>query len=636
MAEENPEFFNLKFNKYEPPIFKEVKDGSLVLYGKNANDLYPDYLIDLYNKSTNHAAAVNAKIRYTVGGGWVVDSSVMSLENQAIYINYIKVVNESGDSLNDLTQKLAIDYYLQGAFAIEVIFGKTGKKWAGLNFVPISLVRALKVSENEVKYCYLPNWKGITKYDNAKTKDGFKEWYPFGSDKGSGSQLLYYRNFRPNKNGETDVYAQPSYTASIPWIEVDSRTGVFHLNNIRHNFTVGSLLNLFNGDPTPERRAQILAELKNHFAGENAEETGGVMVAFNKPGTTPATLDRLSAGDQDKLYLQVAEFARTGIFTAHNIPQSIMSIPVTGVMFSRDQINSDFEFFNNTLITPIRVGVFERTINFLMQYNGLQPLFRLKPVSVFQTGDNSSDENAKIIQALNSLAPSFANKVLDSMTTDEIRALVGLEPKVVSTTTKTNIQEFSQAQDIETLFTFDLAVTEEGELFTDEYYRTLHMAKVLDIKLTDFDADMLSVIQKNPTISLDALAIGLKKPTEKVQASLNRLIESGALVGSLGNLKISKVANNTIKEEDIALDIQVRYFYEGPNDSKTRDWCKERLANQPKNGYTFEQLQALKPSDANYDGNNFNNRGGFWTRKNTNDTTTYCRHKWVAKSVRIK
>jgi hypothetical protein len=55
-----------------------------------------------------------------------------------------------------------------------------------------------------------------------------------------------------------------------------------------------------------------------------------------------------------------------------------------------------------------------------------------------------------------------------------------------------------------------------------------------------------------------------------------------------------------------------------------------------KQGYTFAELQSLKASEANYDGNNFNNRGGFWTRKGTNETTTFCRHKWVAKSVRIK
>lgn len=629
---------NFKFNRYEPPIFKEVKDGELVLYGRNPNDLYPDFLIDLYNKSTNHAAAINAKFRYTFGGGWIVDAKVMSLEDRAIYENKLKVINKAGDSLNDLCGKIGIDYYIHGAFAIEVIYAKTGNKWAELNFVPISGVRALKLKDGEVKYCYLPNWRGVSKYESAKDKEGFKEWYPFGSDKGGNSELFYYRNFRPVKSGESDVYAQPTYMAAIPWIDLDSRTGTFHLNNLRNNFSVGSILNLFNGEPTPERKDQIIKELKAHFAGENAEETGGVMVAFNKPGSTPATMDRLSAGDQDKLYLQVAEFARTGIFTAHNIPQSIMSIPVDGVVFSKDDIEKDFEFYNNTYIKPIRVNVFERTINYLMSFNGLKPLFRLKPVTLFQISDVIDEDKSKTLQAINNLAPHVAAKVLENLSKEQILGLVGIEPQLTTTTTTTNIQEFNQAEEIEMFFSFDLAVDEEGKLFTDSYYKNLHFAKILDIDLSEFDADMLSIIQKNPEISIEALAVALKKDEAKVQERLNRLIDNNALSGSLGNLKITKVANNTIKAEDIVLDIQVRYFYEGPDDSRTRTWCKDMLerSRSRKNGFTFAELQAIEPSDANYDGNNFNNRGGFWTRKGGGETTTYCRHKWVAKSVRVK
>ena len=634
---ENSQVLNFKFNRYDPPIFKEVKDGELVIYGRNPNDLFPDFLIDLYNKSSNHSAAINAKYRYTFGGGWVAHTKVMTLSDRAIYSEKINNINQAGDSLNDLTEKIGIDYYIHGSFAIEVIYGKTGKKWTDLNFVPISGIRALKLKDGLIKYCYLPNWKGVSKYDVAKDKEGFKEWWPFGSDKGGESQLFYFRNSRPIKSGESDVYAQPSYIAALPWIDLDSRTGVFHLNNLRNNFSVGSMLNLFNGEPTPERKDQIIKELKAHFAGENAEETGGVMVSFNKPGSTPATMDRMSAGDQDKLYLQVSEFARTGIFTVHNIPQSLMSIP-TDNAFSKDDIQKDFDFFNNTYVKPIRENVFERSINYLMSFNGLNPLFKLKPVTLFPIGEGMDEDKANTLQTINALSPLLAAKVLESLTKEQILGLVGIEPIASVTTVRSDIQEFSEVGEMETFFSFDLAVDGDGNLFTDSYYKNLHFAKILDIDLSDFDADMLSVIQKNPEISLEALSVGLKKPIDKVEVRLQRLIDNGALSGSIGSLKITKVANNTVKEEDIALDLQVRYFYEGPDDSRTRTWCKDMLdkSNAKKNGYTFAELQLLTPSEANYDGNNFNNRGGFWTRKGTNETTTYCRHKWTAKSVRIK
>jgi hypothetical protein len=57
----------------------------------------------------------------------------------------------------------------------------------------------------------------------------------------------------------------------------------------------------------------------------------------------------------------------------------------------------------------------------------------------------------------------------------------------------------------------------------------------------------------------------------------------------------------------------VRWTYFGPNDTRTRDICKQTILNEPAEGYTEEEVNNLKTS--------FGIRGGF-----------NCRHSWTLKA----
>ena len=82
MNKDNILIFN--FDAHKPPVFKEAKGKDYVLYGsdKQWKNRYPDYLIDLYNRSSKHNTIVNGKTNYISGRGWVIDDTVTKLEDR--------------------------------------------------------------------------------------------------------------------------------------------------------------------------------------------------------------------------------------------------------------------------------------------------------------------------------------------------------------------------------------------------------------------------------------------------------------------------------------------------------------------------------------------------------------------------
>ena len=64
MNKENILIFNFEANK--PPVFKEERGKDYIVYGTESpwKNLYPDYLVELYNTSGKHNSIINGKTNY--------------------------------------------------------------------------------------------------------------------------------------------------------------------------------------------------------------------------------------------------------------------------------------------------------------------------------------------------------------------------------------------------------------------------------------------------------------------------------------------------------------------------------------------------------------------------------------------
>jgi len=84
-------FIILNFAEARQPEYKEKKGQGYMEFGE-MND-YPNYLLDLYNKSAKHNAIINGKTNYIYGGGLITDDKTSSVTQKAVtnkFINKLK------------------------------------------------------------------------------------------------------------------------------------------------------------------------------------------------------------------------------------------------------------------------------------------------------------------------------------------------------------------------------------------------------------------------------------------------------------------------------------------------------------------------------------------------------------------
>jgi len=101
----------VQFAEAKQPDYREKKGEGYMQYG-DRND-YPQYLVELFNKSAKHNAIVRNKVHYIIGNGWVG-----SEESKP----FIDSPNRS-ESLDDLSRKVSLDIELFGGAYLEVIWG---------------------------------------------------------------------------------------------------------------------------------------------------------------------------------------------------------------------------------------------------------------------------------------------------------------------------------------------------------------------------------------------------------------------------------------------------------------------------------------------------------------------------------
>lgn len=624
------DFLRIAFASSDPPVFKEPKDGELVLYGdpKDAEP-YPDYLIDLSSKSARHSAMLKSKVRYICGNGWSIDEFQRSITEIAKIQN---LINWKGDdSFQEFTEKIVTDREYFGAFAIECIWNKTHTKIERIAHLPLALLRAVKKGDT-YNFCYLPDWKKIKNYNVAKEKEGFKEFEQLGAGKG-GSEILYVTNSRPQKSGETNVYGRPSYEGAIKLIEADGEIANFRLNNVKNGFWASKMIVFKNGVPTVEEQRNIKDKIVREHTG--SDKAGTFVLAFIDGDNAPEIVE-LSPGELDKLFIDMDKAIETTIGTAHSITNpALMGVATPGSLGQINDVTASYELFYNTYVVPAQRQV-EDAINYIYSFNDINADLKLKKVGIFQT---SSSEN-NVLSSLNSLSPLVATKVLEAMSAEEIRDLVGLKTAKFEKQQEEdyvleqlyNIGTPSDEEEI--LEEFELEKDAEGNYCKDEFYTDKYKQKFAS-EFSKLERDILGIVRSNPKATAKDISSALKQSEVDVQKVMGEMMSAGHLVGDIGNLKISESALKTIATEDLDIKIGVKYRYDGPQDSRNREFCAKLLRLDKL--YTRAELDAIKPSPNAPDEkfSVFDYRGGFWRHKD-GEITPYCRHRWLATAVRIK
>jgi len=376
------------------PEFKVQVNRDWVPYGEN--NLFPDELVNLFNKSGIHNAIIESKTRMMCGDGIVQDAPEEEWSDKTQM--FIDMCNPY-DSMTEVYKKCAMDYELYGLAYIEVIWGKGRKNIAEIYHLDASKVRWGKRDKGRIKtYYYSEDW-------NSYRKENYKpiEIPIFDQKATSARQIVPIVRYTPALN----YYSFPDYIAGAKWIEIDTEIANFHFNNLKNGMAPSVFFGFPVGETTNEERETIERKIKEKYTGTN--QAGKFILAFyDAEGDKKPEVTILDQTNADKQYDLLNRTTLQQILVAHKVVnENLVGISTPGKLGSSEEVLSNYELYFNTVVKPEQQSVLD-PFKKIMLVNGYNDIMIL--------------EN----QPINT---DFSENIMSQiLTQDEMREILGYEP----------------------------------------------------------------------------------------------------------------------------------------------------------------------------------------------------------------
>jgi hypothetical protein len=660
----------LKFDQVPLPIFKELKSKEFIYYGEK-ND-YPEYLLRLYNNSAKHNAIITGKVDYTCGSGWEVKGD--SLIDRAKVYGIIDSINSTKESLNELTFKLSTDLFLFGGYYLQIIWSKATGEIAELYHIDYSKVRT---NADNTLFFVSDEW---IKNGSTNSRPQYETFPAFDPNNRTGTQILYFKEYRAGLN----TYSLPDYRGSINYIELDISVSEYHLNSINNGLFSSKLINFPNGIVSEEEEARIEKMMNNKFAG--SKNAGKFMLSFTDGGDKKPEVIDLSGTELDKHFDLLNKTIQQEIFAGAKITSPMLfGIKTEGQLGGRNELREASELFQNTYINAKQRSI-EQIINYVYSFNDITAYLCLKEIEpiAFEFSEtvitqNMTQEEIRerlslppiekteaagsqdIINALNSLSPLIATKVVESMDINELRQLIGLAPKV-DIKTPEEVSQTPPPAIVETIatecnhhehFKDDVIIKMfEGKGKSKDNYHVIHSDKMnfsddlkselfAEYNLTNIQQLIIEQIKNNPLITKTEISEIAKLPLVVVDENLKALIKSGAVKESTKNVggqkqierSLSKDLTKQIRSAPQISQYEILYSYEErpnvpPAISGSRPLCQKLYSSN-----LFFTRKEIEDISRQLGYSVFLLCGGYYHNPNTGITTPYCRHFWQRNVV---
>lgn len=342
------------------PIYREkVTRGGWVSYGDD--NLYPEYLLSLQNRSAKHNSILQRKALMLGGNGW--DKELIKDEQSAIKF-FNNIYND--DNLDQILYKVGYDLELFGSFSLEIIYSKDGTKISEVNYLPVNKVR---LSECEKYIYYSDDWSNTKKYPPIK-KPKFDPSNP------TQAQILYVREYRPG----VEYYGIPDYISVVNWVELEYEISLYHLNQVKNGFHPSMIINFSNGVPSDDEINDTVKQMQNDFQG--AMKAGKVMFLFSDGKERAVEVTPVQLNNSDERFIELNKEITQGILTGHNVVNpNAFGISVPGSLGGKNEILESIQLFQATYIEP-KMRFLEGIFNRLSQFNDIVSPFVINPYKI--------------------------------------------------------------------------------------------------------------------------------------------------------------------------------------------------------------------------------------------------------------
>jgi hypothetical protein len=367
-----------------------------------SDDLYPQLLNQMYYTSPLHGAIVDYKTNAAVGGGFelTVDSQATATEKVDAY-TFDKRTN-----LKQLVPVLTKDVIIHNRAYFYLCFNQSG------DLIKIKHIGAEKIRKDKYGETYFicEDWS---------SQIDIKEIKPYRWNLKQRECLYVYEN----KSVGQDVYPLPQYSSAMNWAFLDGEMSYLQKSNII-NSIFPSFAMMFPKKPQSEEEK---IAIKNTIDKAKGAQNGGKAIAFfaNNAESLPK-IESIPTNSNDNLFQNTTESIDSKICQAHIIDPILMGIRVSGKLGSGSDIKQAYIIFEKNTIIPLR-NIIEDIVNDLLKIADVKADFTINNFQIVNETIVELDENTSAVNdALNTMNPELAKKVIETMTVNEIRAMVGL------------------------------------------------------------------------------------------------------------------------------------------------------------------------------------------------------------------
>lgn len=559
--------------QHEQPQIVEAKNKGWVTFGENNS--YFQFLIDRYRKSATNMAIINNVTRLMYGKGLGV-------------INASRKPNEYAQALAmfnpDCLRKLCFDLKTLGQCAIQVHYDDKHTRILKAFHMEMNLLAMEKCDEyGQINgYYYSDNWDDIKKFPPQR-------FSAFGTSKDK-VEIMCVKPYAVGMK----YFATPDYVAGLAYALLEEEISDYLINEVQNGFSGTKVINFNNGNPDIETQNRIQQEVKRKLTGSKGQR---VIVAFNNNKDTATTVDDIPLNDAPEHYTYLSTECEKKIMVAHSITSGLLLGlgSANGFGSNADELKNAFVLFDNMVIRPLQNLLIDALQQILLFNSNTSQLFfeSLQPLDA--SGGMVIENNKKqLLDAINTLSPLVANKVIETLTPNEIRGIVGLDPeKGGSDLSPELLSEQKKALD-EILARVDEEQLGEGWVMVDEREIDEDDSE-LDLQLIEAENAMT---EQNTFLSKLINFVQTGSPKPKLKSAQDKKV---------GDLKYFKV----------------RYKYTG-NKTPDREFCRAMMAKSErlfrKEDIDEMSRRAVNPGFGEFGANTydiFRFKGG-----------PRCHHKW--------
>ena len=337
----------LKLSQYQERSYAESANSKgFVNYGDD--NLFPQYLIDLFHSSSTHNALTTTIATMVFGEGF----DATTLDGRLAFDQW---------NLNDELRKACVDFQIQGGFALEVNWSLDRTTIANVSHLPFENIRSGFVNEDEQVnyYYYSKDWSSKTEeVDEICTFDPERKLdHP--------TQILYVKPFSPG----SFYYPKPCYTGSIDYIELDKEIGKYHINNIKNGMSPSFSIHFKNGIPPQEERNRIRMDIERQMSG--ASNAGKFIVTYSDDPERKPDFEPFQLSDAHNQYQFLSEEVTGKIMVGHRVTNPQMfGVAVPGKLGGGGELAESAELFEQNVVRPNR-RIVEETVKTLLRAAGL-------------------------------------------------------------------------------------------------------------------------------------------------------------------------------------------------------------------------------------------------------------------------